>query len=240
MSQLVNEISSNFLNLTFWKEVDPVLFANNKDKLVRNIKGWFKERPDTQCDTLLTYLMQQGSWLPEDRLKAAQDINVDSFLNRVQGIFKPKSVVSYSHGDIDQENAVSIHKTILRNLETCQTDSDLKFDGKQKEKEEFDYFKPKLLEKGKHTVVSMPVFNPEDSNNALLCYMQVRGACLIYIYIYIIIYILIYSVHYTIIILYAKADKVSPENIAKLILIRQLLSEPLFNELRTKQQLVCI
>ena len=45
--------------------------------------GYWKERPDQQCDALLSYLLQENAWLPADRLAAAQAITPDMLVRRV-------------------------------------------------------------------------------------------------------------------------------------------------------------
>lgn len=39
-----------------------------------------KERPDTQCDSLLSYLMQENAWLPQERLAAAEQITPERYV----------------------------------------------------------------------------------------------------------------------------------------------------------------
>ena len=64
----------------------------------------------------------------------------------------------------------------------------------------------RLLPRGVHHTISLPAFNPEDGNSALLALFQLDCT-------------------------------VSPPSVAQQLLLQRLLSEPLFTELRTKQQL---
>jgi hypothetical protein len=45
-----------------------------------------KERPDSQADSLLTYLMLEGSWLPQQRLKACEETDFAAFHERVERV----------------------------------------------------------------------------------------------------------------------------------------------------------
>lgn len=36
-----------------------------------------KERPDSQCDVLMTYLLQEGQWLPQDKISICEQTELD-------------------------------------------------------------------------------------------------------------------------------------------------------------------
>ena len=63
----------------------------------------------------------------------------------------------------------------------------------------------RLLPENQHSVVAVPAFNPDDTNSALLMYLQ--------------------------------TDVTTPHHVALLLVLRSLLSQPAFAELRTKKQL---
>ena len=36
----------------------------------------YKERPDSQCDTLLSHILQEGGWLPDDIIAACEAVDL--------------------------------------------------------------------------------------------------------------------------------------------------------------------
>lgn len=68
-----------------------------------------KERPDTQCDSLLSYFMQENVWLPQDRLKAAEEITSETFIKRAKKALIRRRVTSHIHGDLTQEAALALY-----------------------------------------------------------------------------------------------------------------------------------
>ena len=50
--------------------------------------GFWKERPDQQCDALLSYLLQENTWLPSNRLAAAEAVTPDMLVRRITQALK--------------------------------------------------------------------------------------------------------------------------------------------------------
>ena len=86
-----------------------------------------KERPDTQCDSLLSYFMQENVWLPQDRLKAAEEITSETFIERAKKALIRRRVTSHIHGDLSQEAALALYHQSMailgpnegENIENC-------------------------------------------------------------------------------------------------------------------------
>ena len=85
---LIATIIAEFSSPTFWSSIDHSLVDLCKERLIRSLKSFPKERPDNQCDSLLSYVMQEHSWLPEERLRAAEEITGGMLVDRVVGSFQ--------------------------------------------------------------------------------------------------------------------------------------------------------
>ena len=202
LPELVAEVSADFANRSVWDNVDENVFLTAKEKLLRTIKGWRKENMLSQAEGLLAFLLQQGVWLPEDRLKTADSLTLDDMHFRVKDLLETPTIISYLHGNLNVDSAEKVHVAVTNSL---RFKKDLLPAPRFEIPPEIDYSRPNYLETGTHTVLALPSFNSEDSNNAMLTYMQ--------------------------------ADLTTPTSVARVLLLRSLLAEPLFTELRTKQQL---
>lgn len=158
-----------------------------------------KERPDSQCDALLRVLLQEGSWLPQRRLEACEEIDLDSFRVRVSNALQTMTgMLSYAHGSTDRSTAVGTFEAIGENLFASQQ---LSIAGEEEEtstplhvctdvKREWGYLRDRarLLPGSStgpdgppHHVIALPTFNMEDPNSALVRYIQVRAVELVLI-----------------------------------------------------------
>lgn len=156
--------------------------------------GWVegdKERPDSQCDALLRVLLQEGSWLPQRRLEACEEIDLGSFRARVSSALQTMTgMLSYAHGSADRSTAVETFNAIGVNLFASQQMNS----GEESAsaslpvctdvKSEWGYLRDRarLLPRAStgsddppHHVVALPTFNMEDPNSALVRYIQVRA-----------------------------------------------------------------
>jgi hypothetical protein len=65
-----------------------------------------KERPDSQAETLLSFLLQEGVWLPTRRLLACQQIDLNFLKNSVKKTIQDiQKVVFYTHGEMSVEDS---------------------------------------------------------------------------------------------------------------------------------------
>lgn len=137
-----------------------------------------KERPDAQCESLLRYTLQEGTWLPQDRLQACEAIDTAYFHHRVANTLQFDRVVAYVHGDCSLRTAIESHRRVKANANAANVKRHLGKDlvlgesqtvGAVREAGE----RSRLLARGTHTVVALPAFNKEDPNCALVTFMQV-------------------------------------------------------------------
>jgi insulysin len=206
LSVLAEKVFRDFGDSAFWGNVEPALVDLCKERMLRSLKSWSKERPDTQCDSLLSYFMQENVWLPNDRLEAAEKITSESFIKRAKSALIRRRTTSFIHGDLTQEAALSLCDQSVKILgpnevpvgvathSSCgipvNADGDIPA-------------RARLL-KG-HTVVALADPNPEDPNSALLTHIQM--------------------------------EHTTARNAALMSILRSMMGEPLFAELRTKKQL---
>lgn len=143
----------------FWNSVDPLLFTNIKERIIRSLKSWIKERPDSQCDTLLSYLLQENTWLPSQRLVAAELITIEDVQKRAQSLLSGTKLITYVHGNMNLEETLTIHHKLSSTI------------GKQivPQNHKENYSRGRFLKR--HTVVALPCFG-RDVNNALLMHIQ--------------------------------------------------------------------
>lgn len=203
---LTEQILKEFGDPSFWRNVDPALVDLCKERMLRSLKSWSKERPDTQCDSLLSYYMQENTWLPGDRLKAAESITAESFIKRAQSALIRRRVTSHIHGDLSQEAARSLYDMSVKILgPNVVPDVPVTHSmGGIAVNAEGDIPARVRLLKG-HTVIALADPNPEDPNSALLTHIQMENT--------------------------------TARNAALMTILRSLMGEPLFAELRTKKQL---
>lgn len=136
---------------------------------------------------MLRYLLQEGTWLPQDRLKACEAIDVAYFHHRVANTLQFDRAVSYTHGDCALETAIHSHRQVRTNTNAAnvkydrgdhlmrgesQTLGAVRAEG---EKLCVDGERSRLLPRGTHKVVALPAFNNEDPNSALVTFMQVSA-----------------------------------------------------------------
>lgn len=133
-----------------------------------------KERPDNQCDTLMSYLLLEGAWLPQDSLRVAEAATRDSFLSVAHSSMRYSRLTTYAHGNVTAEIAKAMHAAVSRNIGPPASVAEL--DAVQQEKGYGHIDKPsraRLLNAGEHVRVALPAFNGEDENSALVTYFQV-------------------------------------------------------------------
>ena len=206
ISVLTEQVLKEFGDPSFWQQVDPAVVDLCKERMIRSLASWSKERPDTQCDSLLSYYMQENVWLPRDRLAAAESITAESFINRAHSALIRRRVTSYIHGDLTQEAARALYDmsvTILGPNVVPEGPATHSLGGVAVNAEGDIPARVRLL-KG-HTVIALADPNPEDPNSALLTHIQMENT--------------------------------TARNAALMTILRSLMGEPLFAELRTKKQL---
>ncbi|KAJ1437208.1 Metalloenzyme, LuxS/M16 peptidase-like protein [Ochromonadaceae sp. CCMP2298] len=207
LSVLAGEVSADVGSMAFWQSVDPKVIQICKERILRTLRSTSKERPDSQADTLLRYALQEGAWLPSQRLAAMEGVDRDYFLSRIAAL-KYTRMVSYTHSHerSTPEDAVATRDALMRNMDIGENAASISASAPSTSASarEFPDERARLLDVG-HTVLALPSLNKDDPNSALVTYMQ--------------------------------ADSTNPRNSALLLVLRRLLAEPAFAELRTKKQL---
>ena len=169
------DVAAQFCSKSFWGNVSPVIFESSKDGLLRRLQGWTKERPDSSCDMLLRYILQEAAWLPADRLKAAEAISLDDVERIVTEALQRSRVITYVHGDLSASEVLPLHRTLADSLSKDQPLLELRAFH-----ESHGYgLKPfttraRILGKPTHRRVLVNGFNPQDENNALVCYFEAK------------------------------------------------------------------
>ena len=80
--------------MNLWDNIDENVFITAKERLLRAIKGWKKESMPGQSESLLVFLMQQGAWLPQDRVTAASSLTLEDLRNRIKELLKALRIIS--------------------------------------------------------------------------------------------------------------------------------------------------
>ena len=172
MCEFVKDLAVTFCSDVFWKDVPDSIFANCKDSLVRSIAGLTKERPDSLCDLFLRYMLQEGTWLPEVRLRAAESISKSDVEACLAKAFLRSRVTLYSHGDLPSSQVVSLLEELnpvlgtavdYDTLQTLQDNSGYGIDPPR--------YRARALNRGHHRVV-LKGFIADDENSAIVCHFQ--------------------------------------------------------------------
>ena len=120
-------------------------------------------------------MIQEGTWLPQNKLLAAQDITLEDFQCRAKSIIEGgRNLIMYQHAPGDPWGDTDWAETQAKDIFTQLQDVMI---SKSEYKEESPLVEPptaaRLLPRGNHYVVAMPVYNPEEVNSALVTYFQV-------------------------------------------------------------------
>ena len=222
LSELASKVFQDVMSISFWQSIDPKVIDLCKERLLRGLKSWQKERPDTQCDSLLSYILTENSWLPNEVIEAAESITFDKMTHRIQSALRTRKITGYIHGNMNDDTSVDFYKNSLNIFQKMRSNTNSieenKVDGSPVKESSSVSVSVSMIpdETGdvpsrarilppRHTVVAVPVLNDEDPNSALVTYIQ--------------------------------TDVTSPRNSALMMVLRSIMAEPLFSELRTKKQL---
>jgi nardilysin len=106
-------------------------------------------------------LLQENTWLPSQRLEAAELMNLGDVQLRARSSLRGTKLITYFHGDMNSQQASSIHNKISSTVGKYLDPNN------HKDNESRGRFLPQ-----QHTVVALPCFNPQDVNNALVMHIQ--------------------------------------------------------------------
>ena len=210
---LATDVVDTFTDPAFWKAVPDRLIDVVKERTVRNLQSWKKERPDSQADRILSYLLSLSSkYLPQERLALAETITANEVRQRAMNMATREGngsigVLTYGHGSLSASDALTFHNKVKDSFQAPAATTE-SLQHMQAEKG-YGMIEPstqaRLLPASSHSIVMMKTPNEEDENSALLVHFQ--------------------------------TDRMDPMTSARMLWLRRYLHEPMFNKLRTKKQL---
>lgn len=174
LSTFALNVTQRFCSETFWSSMPDEIFVNCKDSMVRGLRGWTKERPDKTCDVFVRFLLQEGSWLPADRLLAAASITKDEVHSALTSALTRSRALTYCHGILTPSEAEAFHEGVRASVGPDITDDALM----EFEREHGWGRKPaprraRML-RAEHTRIVFPGYNQQDENSALVTYFQAQ------------------------------------------------------------------
>ena len=198
---------------SYWRQLlsddsDDTIFEVCKERQLRSLRSWTKERPDSVADVVLAYLIQEDARWPDERVALAATSDRQTLLTAMNDVLKRTRMTVYVHGDKGDEKMATECLETLQGLLGEEMPASEVF----KHQSQFGWglqdrvLRARLSPLNKaHTEAWLDSFNPEDANSALVLHFQVALR--------------------------------SPLTSALTIMLATYLREPAFNELRTKQQL---
>ncbi|NDD93365.1 hypothetical protein EBZ37_14950, partial [bacterium] len=203
-----SKVAEKVGSTAYWESVDPATVEICKERQLRSLRSWTKERPDGVGDVMLAYLLNEDARLPTERIALAEMSDKNLLVSAVKGALQRARLSVYVHGN--RGDAHTARETISSLGALLGKDMPLA----EVEAHQNDYgwglkdriLRARLIPMGKHhTEVLLDSFNPEDPNSALVLHLQTAMR--------------------------------SPATSALTIMLAQYLREPAFNELRTRRQL---
>ena len=216
LQKLLLKVIADFGSLSWWENAlkqNEKVFDTCKDKQVRHFRSWTKDRPDEQAERFLDYLMSENElYLPEEKIAMAESASATALQTRLSQLVSHTSRMwTYYHGDRVQTAAdtIEFHKKAAQLLANhAPSMSKASLQELQAEKGWGILDPPNRARLlSVGKHVVLALACPKDD--------EPNSALL---------------VHF-------QTDSVSPRTSARMLLLRRLLHEPMFNTLRTKQQL---
>ena len=95
-----------------WSNMTDEYFFNLKARSIQNIQSWNTNRPDTQADTVLNYILEENVKLPSEVLTLTQTVEKQHVLDRVSVLRNKTKTIMYVHGDLNQDEAVDLYREL--------------------------------------------------------------------------------------------------------------------------------
>ena len=142
----------------------PSLFSICKEKMLRSLLSWNKERPDVQADGYLSYILSEHGELVEDKISELQEITLDDMVTHVVSVVdKINHVNTYVHGNIDELGASNIHHdTCAMTIDITKCEAGSGYESPSRAR----------LVTTKGALIAMNTPNAEDENSAYIQYFQ--------------------------------------------------------------------
>jgi secreted Zn-dependent insulinase-like peptidase len=171
LADLAKVVLNDVTDLTrIWEQIDPVLFEDCKEKRLRALKSWYKDRPDSQAASILSYLLNEDSLLVSEKINMLEGTDLAFLKTRISRIVQcVTSHHAYIHGNFRQEEAVELYETVTNRFYSNAGKSAASVAVSEKDIDE----RIRVLPPSVHHVIALPPFNVEDPNNAYLLYIQV-------------------------------------------------------------------
>ena len=209
---LLETVAKKVGSVEYWtRSIDPAVVEICKERQLRSMRSWTKERPDAVADGMLAHLLQEDARLPPQRIALAEEATPEMLAAAMRAVLRRARLSVYVHGDPsrggDEQTALDCAKGLVGLL-----GEDMAWDEVENHQQENGWgvvdrvLRARLLpQDAKHSQVLLDSFNQEDPNSALLLHLQTTTR--------------------------------SPAASALSLLLTTFLREPAFNELRTKRQL---
>jgi len=170
---LLEAVSKRFGDLDYWRSVDPNTVEILKERMLRGLRSWTKERPDSVADTMLTYLLQEEARLPAERIAMAEAIDKPMVVKAMESVLQRSRVTVLVHGERgDEETAQKALSLVEKHL-----GRDMAWEEVQRHQQEHGWgerdrvLRARLLPSG-HSTVLLDSFNAEDPNSAIVVHFQ--------------------------------------------------------------------
>jgi secreted Zn-dependent insulinase-like peptidase len=138
----------------------------------------YKDRPDSQANTVLSYLLGEKTLLPQEKIElltASQWNDIQERMNQI--LSSVSSHLCYVHGNMEERHAIQFYEQILskfpHNSDKTQSIKREAESPVSVDNDDVYYEKIRQLPAGQHTVLALPPFNKDDENNAYLLYIPV-------------------------------------------------------------------
>ena len=170
---LLEAVAQRFGDLDYWRSVDPRTVEILKERMLRGLRSWTKERPDTVADTMLTYLLQEEATLPTERIALAEAIDKPMVVKAMESVLQRARVTVLVHGERGDEKTAQLALSLVEK----HLGRDMAWEEVQRHQEEHGWgerdrvLRARLLPSG-HSTVLLDSFNPEDSNSAIIVHFQ--------------------------------------------------------------------
>ena len=181
LPQLVCQIVGDFTSEAWWAEhLEDGLVEICKDRLLRGLRSWVKDRPDHQAEDVLDYLMTENChYLPLEKVALAEEITPSMVRDRISGFLgSTNDMLTYYHGDesMSAEDTVALHGEVSRIF--SEPAPSVTMDSLQDMQKEIGWGvrdqpnRARVLPAGTHTVIALDCPNEDDSNSALIVHFQ--------------------------------------------------------------------
>jgi len=208
LSELARAVLREFTDVSFWRAIDPSLFEVVKERLLRSQRSWRKERPDQLCDVFASFLLSEQARLPEERIRQTEEATFTMLVDRIEAVLSNRSrSLVYTHGDHESAFALGVRDILSSHLTVPPLD----------------------VTNLREMQANLGFGESDPTNRARLLPRNEHIAVALETF--------NTEDENSALITHFQYAPMSPKTSAILLLMRRLLAEPMFNELRTKQQL---